>query len=63
MNGMTFEWATTEDTRCVATCFMRDDRWGKLPNRCERVLDHDGPHASGMRACEPLAALVWEVES
>lgn len=52
-------WAKSPDNQCVSTCFMRDDHWGSVPQRCERPHDHDGDHATGLRACDPPAVMSW----
>ena len=57
------EWATRQVEVCVGVCFMGDSHWGKVPQKCERVIGHDGPHACQLRATEPVATLMWPAQS
>lgn len=57
------EWATKANDLCPAVCFMRDDHWGKVAQKCELIYGHSGDHACQLRATEPLAVLTWPSQS
>lgn len=44
---------------CTATILVHDDRWGGFVNHCELPANHDGEHQRTLRACEPIARMVW----
>lgn len=52
-------WVTSGTERCEATCLISDERWGGFSDRCDRILGHDGVHASRRQACEPEAWFGW----
>lgn len=45
---------------CTASVFVSDDRWGGFLNHCELEEGHDSPHQRTLRACDPLARMIWE---
>lgn len=45
--------------RCMAGCFLPDERWGGFTRFCEAVEGHDGPHIAEMNACTPKAWMSW----
>jgi hypothetical protein len=44
---------------CPSICYMLDERWGRLPVRCEEGPMPHASHKASMTGCEPEAELCW----